>query len=775
MTATLPVRGPSGEVGATSNIVTGLPGWNSFVDDAELNTQLQWPNSTIAFEKMRNDSQIAGLLTGTTLPLKRRRWMIDPNGASDRLVQEMQEDLGLPLLGDSTLSVPENAAVDWDETLHHILLALAFGFMPLEIVGEYRDDAVERWRLSKLAPRMPRSINEISVFPNGELQQIRQTVGWNTPPIPAHRLLWAVWQKEGGNWVGRSMLRPLYGNWLMKDRLIRIDVMAHERAGVPTPVAKPAAGSDPTNRQMADMYAAAAAVKAGEATGLALPPGWDMDFKGGTSRTGAIASVEYHDQVMARCVMMMVLSLGQGGSSGNRALGGTFADLMMLGQDAMADWVAKLVTRGLFRKWTTWTEGEDAPSPRLVSAVNDDVELPTQDLVSMVDKGLITVDPELERHLRRRGRLPEKPTETDDAPAGQSYAYDLEGGTITVNERRAQLGLAEHPSGLGDLTLPEMQRELGIGTDGVSQDEADMAAFARRKRRAATTPAARRSRKRTARAVAAVRRLLGASPTIDPDKLPERELRRKPYAHEVIAGTNFRALDDNHRDATDDLFDTWWNGPREDLVDDLVKQIADADGDLVQLAALTASDTFGQAQILDSMVDIAEAGASEAAKEAAEQGVSLPKPSRDELETALEARAEATAIMLNRQVTESAVRAALRDSDPQAVRAHITGAIPGGVTGAMEKQQLGGGLWQSQETGRREVMEQEAGTYYSSELLDSNTCSPCTSVDGTEYDTLEEAEQDYPTGGYHECEGRESCRGTLVKVYAREGTTEDDD
>ena len=55
---------------------------------------------------------------------------------------------------------------------------------------------------------------------------------------------------------------------------------------------------------------------------------------------------------------------------------------------------------------------------------------------------------------------------------------------------------------------------------------------------------------------------------------------------------------------------------------------------------------------------------------------------------------------------------------------------------------------------------------YSSELLDGNTCDPCGSVDGTRYDTLDDAMSDYPDSGpYVGCDGGARCRGTLVIVW----------
>lgn len=61
-----------------------------------------------------------------------------------------------------------------------------------------------------------------------------------------------------------------------------------------------------------------------------------------------------------------------------------------------------------------------------------------------------------------------------------------------------------------------------------------------------------------------------------------------------------------------------------------------------------------------------------------------------------------------------------------------------------------------------------AKRYYASELLDKNTCMPCSQIDGTEYDTLDAAKADYPNGGYKNCAGGDRCRGSVVAVWESE-------
>lgn len=77
---------------------------------------------------------------------------------------------------------------------------------------------------------------------------------------------------------------------------------------------------------------------------------------------------------------------------------------------------------------------------------------------------------------------------------------------------------------------------------------------------------------------------------------------------------------------------------------------------------------------------------------------------------------------------------------------------------------------QAQAAGRAQATEllPAAAYYYASELLDTNTCGPCSLVDGREYLTLDKARADYPEGLYRSCSGGPRCRGTLVTVWDTE-------
>jgi hypothetical protein len=123
--------GPTTEQGAPFNYaggVFGLPGWGDMYlgDELERVPELQWPQSVQTYYNMRSDAQLEGLYSGTTLPIRRYQWMIDPNGCDDSKVEELARDLNLPIKGKEFKKKgrAKNRFVH-DRHLYHALLAAA--------------------------------------------------------------------------------------------------------------------------------------------------------------------------------------------------------------------------------------------------------------------------------------------------------------------------------------------------------------------------------------------------------------------------------------------------------------------------------------------------------------------------------------------------------------------------------------------------------------------------------------------------------------------------
>jgi hypothetical protein len=402
------VAAPLNEIG----YATEARNWWNY-DDTETTPELQWPQSVAVYDQMRRqDAQVASVLRAVTLPVRRTPWRIDPAGAKARVTQFVAENLGLPIVGKEPKAVLRTRdRFSWQEHLKDSLLMLPFGHMFFEQV--YRvDDGGDRARLRKLAPRMPRTIEEIKVADDGGLVSITQyssKVGQPQRPIPVDRLVAYIHDKEGGNWLGFSLLRPAYKHWLIKDRLLRVDAQTIERNGMGVPLYKAAEAEEEltTGLNMAKAW------RAGETAGSAVPFGADMVLRGveGTLPQ-ALPSIRYHDEQIGRAVLAHFLNLGT--QTGSWALGTTFADFFVLSLQTLAQQIADTATQHIVEDLVDINFGPTEPAPRVVfDEIGSRQAATAQALKALVDAGLITADDVLKETVRQQYGLP--PVDTDTA------------------------------------------------------------------------------------------------------------------------------------------------------------------------------------------------------------------------------------------------------------------------------------------------------------------------------------------------------------------------
>jgi hypothetical protein len=98
------------------------------VDVTEPVPELAWPNSINTHSAMRTDAQIASLLWAFTLPIRRYHWYIDPNGARDKVVEDVANDFNLPIDGqDPKPATRRRDRFSHDRHLFHALNMIVWG------------------------------------------------------------------------------------------------------------------------------------------------------------------------------------------------------------------------------------------------------------------------------------------------------------------------------------------------------------------------------------------------------------------------------------------------------------------------------------------------------------------------------------------------------------------------------------------------------------------------------------------------------------------------
>lgn len=444
--ATAPV--PTTEVGHVAPSPWAGTGRSPFggwpLDEAEESAVWQWPESIRTADRMARHPQVQAVWWALTLPLRGDIWALDPQDADPARVDLLADDLDLPVLderGDRRTDRRPNrrrrGRFSWSEHVRLMLLHLRYGcmfFVPVYDEQALADTGMARLR--KLAPRFPRTISHIDSAPDGGLVGIRQ---WgNGPgaareiPIGVDRLVAYVHEREGANWQGRSLFRPLYRPYELADRLERVEAMTIERngMGVPTAEVVPGYAGQITQAQIDDAAAIAQAWRAGDASAAAMPPGFRMRLAGveGTLPDAGPAIARHHTS-MAKAVQAMFMELGST-QGGHRALGETFVEQFDAAVGGLATAIAKdFMTPHIVEDWWDLNYGPDDPAPAVVVSPG---EVPVESIMALVSAGLIQRDDALEDWLRDRLRIPARAAVAAPPPANLGF---LGGGSVAASHR----------------------------------------------------------------------------------------------------------------------------------------------------------------------------------------------------------------------------------------------------------------------------------------------------------------------------------------------------
>jgi hypothetical protein len=782
-TAPTTEQGVPGAVLSPMGAFGGRPDWAYFMDDREFAAELQWPRSVEVNERMETtDAQVKGLLVATFLPIRRFRWELDPADARPEATVLTHEDLNLPVRGDEQMT-SRRGGFNHDRHLGHSLRAVGQGHYHFEEVLELRDDGL--LHLEKLGTRPPRSIIGIRTDDHGNLVAIEQMSGGlgftggrvmgaavggirtlqanPTGKADGNRVLTYLWDTaDDGDQVGRSILRSCYRNFLVKDALIRVDAVKHERnaMGVPWFEVDPAA-SQP---QIESLARKAEEIRASTVGGGAGPGKLRIAGVEG-SLPDTIASIRYHDEQMAKALMQMLFNLGGDANSGARALGDTFAERAVELQGAIADWYCE-ATQAFIDRQIERNFGPGEASPQITYTRTETYEVAFADLAKAVKEGLVLVTPELRAYIEERFKIPGQAGAEAPAPPSPAPAPEPEGSppggapAASAGRGRPQpkrSALAERMVDKLTAPMPWPQLARLCGTDPKNGT-------------------ARRARDQLL-AEGAILRSGGKSGTgtLQPVvalSLPDRDLHRAPLAFEVTAAVDFGAMEQTFLDGRETLVGAYRDAQAQQIAQ-LVAAVEAADGDAATLASLDC-DPVDVDVLAEPMMAIAEEGvASARAEHEAQVGPSAKAAFRgaeantEALEALVNERAEAASLTLAAGLATSASKkaAAVSALAPEAAAAAVSEHL-NSLTDAALDEQLGGATQQSYNSGRRAYFRASGpSAIYASEILDRNTCTACNSIDGSEWDTLGEAEGSYPIGGYISCEGGLRCRGTLVAVY----------
>jgi len=248
-----------------------------------------------------------------------------------------------------------------------------------------------------------------------------------------------------------------------------------------------------------------------------------------------------------------------------------------------------------------------------------------------------------------------------------------------------------------------------------------------------------------------------------------RPLRNAESDHAATAA----AIQGDWQTALESLLDDWDSvsaNQREQLATQ-VRAAVDR-GDRPALGTMSVSTRDGEHALTVAMSALALLGAQGVADDASVQGIPGARPVEPPPEQ-LQATAVAVTALLASSLANAAGRRALQVLTPEATGDEVAADVTEHLTGLSDRylrDNLGGALTAAQNAGRFATMQalEDQGfdaRYVAVEYNDASLCALCAKIDGHQYDTVQDALQDYPSGGFKDCLGGPRCRGTVVPIW----------
>lgn len=435
------------ELGATGTI-----NFNGFLEEIEYLAKLVGSQGQRMYERMlRSDASVSEAVEHIVAPVRNATWDIEPASDDPEHLEHA--------------AMVRAAYFDWpsqpfSEYLDTALDYLPFGYQVFETVfqvveRELSYDDPNRpdskvtvparqyltWR--RFAHRLNSTIYKWNMD-DGELASVTQQVfddgRYEEVPIPADLLVVYTNRKRGDDFTGKSLIRPAFKPWSMKEIVEKVAVASVERFGMGVPVAYLPEGKDNDSALVARMEAILKNLRSGQFSYAVLPfpkaLGQSTGGQGGLveilSPSGSPPDftklLDYLRGEIKGAVLARFAELGHG-STGARATGDVQSEVWRAAVHAAATYVCDVNDNAIRRLVDRNYQGVSA-YPRLVVS---DIE--TKNLeefatanAKLVTSGAIVPDQAYRAFVRRSIDAPDE-DESDADPAADP-AVDENGDPV---------------------------------------------------------------------------------------------------------------------------------------------------------------------------------------------------------------------------------------------------------------------------------------------------------------------------------------------------------
>lgn len=400
------------EYGASGTLI-----YRGIISQEEYNRVLTGKSALQKFDIMRrSDATVRSTLQVCKLPILSTTWTFTPAKQPDGTVTPEDQEIC-----DFCNRELFKRNINFHDLLRQALTMFDFGHSVFEKVFELTEfNGKPRIGIAKIASRKQTTIYSW-VMRDGNPGITQQTPG-ATYDIPMEKLIVFTNDKEGDNYEGISLLRYVYKDWDIKDKLTIVNAIALEKMAVGVPVIK----EDPTytgTTNTGDVEKAEAAMQsftANEQGYLKLPKGLMvemLDMKSNSTKD-VLPTMNYLDSRIAKSVLAGFMEIGGSSGSGAKALAQDLTSLFMKSEEAVANTIAATLTTQLVHQLCDFNYSSlpnGYPELTYGTIGDEDLTVFSTAINQVMTAGALTPDAETEDRIREIMRLPAMSQEAKDA------------------------------------------------------------------------------------------------------------------------------------------------------------------------------------------------------------------------------------------------------------------------------------------------------------------------------------------------------------------------
>ncbi len=347
------------------------------------------------YDMSRSDGAVRAALRIIKTPIQGAEWYIEP--ASDSVI-----DQNIAKFVEKNLF--EGLDTTWERFIEDCLRCIDYGFFAFEKVLMY-DVVDKKIKIEKFAPLHPLDIQGWNYDAYNNLLGVRMEPLngediRDVKEISYNRMLMQVFEMEGGDLRGTSILRTAFKHWYYKDTLYKIDAIQKERHGIGVPVIVMPLGFTEADKALANDLGRN--LRTNERAYITIPNNWEVYFaKLEGQPVDPIPSIEHHDKKIYEAILASFM--------GSDEVSTESLDTFYKSTRYIARCIAATINRWVIRDLVDMNFSRKGGYPKLCARRMgewDDTRTMTFALRNLVGAKLITPDDPLEDTLRTQLQMP---------------------------------------------------------------------------------------------------------------------------------------------------------------------------------------------------------------------------------------------------------------------------------------------------------------------------------------------------------------------------------